>query len=41
MTNDLGFIDPSAGGNRARIALAPRPMEFAGKVVGLLDKSKE
>jgi hypothetical protein len=41
MTNDLGFIDPTAGGNRATIALAPRPMDLAGKVVGLLDNSKE
>jgi hypothetical protein len=41
MKNDLGFIDPTAGGNRATIALAPRPMDLAGKVVGLLDNSKE
>jgi hypothetical protein len=42
MTNeDLGFIDPTAGGSRAKIALAPRPMDLAGKVVGLLDNSKE
>lgn len=41
MTNDLGFIDPSAGGNRATVALAPRPMDLAGKVVGLLDNTKE
>lgn len=38
---DLGFIDPTAGGNRAKIALAPRPMDLAGKVVGLLDNTKE
>jgi hypothetical protein len=42
MTNeDLGFIDPTAGGLRPKIALAPRPMDLAGKVVGLLDNSKE
>ena len=41
MTNDLGFIDPTAGGSRTRIALAPRPMDLAGKVVGLLDNTKE
>jgi len=41
MTNVLPFIDPTAGGNRARIALAPRPMDLAGKVVGLLDNTKE
>lgn len=39
--DDLGFIDPTAGGSRARIALAPRPMDLAGKVVGLLDNTKE
>ena len=39
--NDLPFIDPTAGGGKARIALAPRPMDLAGKVVGLLDNTKE
>ena len=41
MTTELGFIDPTAGGNRSRIALAPRPMDLAGKTVGLLDNTKE
>lgn len=41
MTNDLGFIDPTAGGGKAKIALAARPMDLAGKVVGLLDNTKE
>ena len=41
MTTELGFIDPTAGGGRTRIALAARPMDLAGKVVGLLDNSKE
>ena len=41
MTSDLGFIDPTASGARAKIALAPRPMDLAGKVVGLLDNTKE
>ncbi len=41
MTSELGFIDPTAGGNRAAISLAPRPMDLAGKVVGLLDNTKE
>jgi hypothetical protein len=41
MTSDTGFIDPSVGGNRARVALAPRPMDLAGKIVGLLDNTKE
>ena len=39
--DDLGFIDPTAGGSKAQIALAPRPMDLAGKVVGLLDNTKE
>lgn len=38
---DLPWIDPTAGGGRTRIALAPRPMDLAGKVVGLLDNTKE
>lgn len=41
MVNDLGFIDPTAGGGKAKVALAPRPMDLAGKVVGLLDNTKE
>lgn len=40
-TQDLGFIDPTSGGSRAKVALAPRPMDLAGKVVGLLDNTKE
>ena len=41
MANELPFIDPTAGGGKARIALAPRPMDLAGKTVGLLDNTKE
>jgi hypothetical protein len=41
MTNDLPFIDPTAAGSRTKIALAPRPIDLAGKVVGLLDNTKE
>lgn len=41
MTGDLGFIDPTAGGGKRKVALAPRPMDLAGKVVGLLDNTKE
>ena len=37
----LPFIDPTAGGSGLRLALAPRPMDLAGKVVGLLDNTKE
>lgn len=39
--NDLPWIDPTAGGGKAKIAIAPRPMDLAGKVVGLLDNTKE
>jgi len=41
MANDLGFVDPSAGGGKQRIDLAPRAADLAGKVVGLLDNTKE
>ena len=41
MTNEPKFIDPTAGGDNARILRAPRPMDLAGKVVGLLDNTKE
>lgn len=39
--SELKFIDPTAGGDNARILRAPRPMDLAGKVVGLLDNTKE
>ena len=35
------IIDPTAGGEKAKVPLAPRPMDLAGKVVGLLDNTKE
>lgn len=41
MSSDLGFIDPTAGGSGLKIALATRPKDLAGKVVGLLDNTKE
>jgi hypothetical protein len=41
MPNDLPFIDPTRGLDRAKIAPAPRPMDLRGKVVGLLDNTKE
>ncbi|MFN7750841.1 MAG: hypothetical protein ACK5TE_01065 [Pseudomonadota bacterium] len=37
----LPFIDPSAGGNRPAIPLAPRPMDLAGRVVAMVDNTKE
>lgn len=41
MTHALGFIDPTAGGGTVPMALAPRPRELAGTIVGLLDNTKE
>jgi len=41
MNTDLGFIDPTARRNQTRIELAPRSMDLAGKVIGLLDNNKE
>lgn len=41
MNDALPWIDPTAGGGKAKIALAPRPMDLAGRVVGLLDNTKE
>ena len=41
MPNELWFIDPTAGGNKTKIALAPRPIDLVGKVVGLIDNTKE
>lgn len=37
----IRIIDPSAGGGGARIALAQRPMDLRGKVVGVIDNTKE
>ena len=41
MADSLDFIDPTAGGGKPRIELAPRPVSLAGVVVGLLDNTKE
>ena len=41
MNEELPWIDPTAGGGKPRIALAQRPMDLAGRVVGLLDNTKE
>ena len=38
---DLPFIDPTRGGAKAGLKRAVRPMDLAGKVVGLLDNTKE
>ncbi|HEX2829043.1 MAG TPA: hypothetical protein VHP37_22025 [Burkholderiales bacterium] len=39
--NELPFIDPSRGGGKTKLSRAPRPIDLAGKVVGLLDNTKE
>ena len=41
MASEPKFIDPTAGGDEAKVLRAPRPMDLAGKVVGLLDNTKE
>ena len=41
MNDALPWIDPTAGSGKAKVALAPRPMDLAGKVIGLLDNTKE
>jgi len=41
VANDLGFIDPTYSGGNGQIAMAPRPLDLAGKVIGLLDNTKE
>lgn len=41
MSERSGIIDPSAGGGAPAIAPAPRPASLAGKVLGLLDNTKE
>jgi hypothetical protein len=41
MPDDLPFIDPTRGGSKAKLQRATRPMDLAGKVVGLLDNTKE
>ena len=41
MASETKFIDPTAGGDEAKVLRAARPMDLAGKVVGLLDNTKE
>ena len=41
MTHDLGFIDPTFGNDKPKIALARRPADLADKVIGMLDNTKE
>jgi hypothetical protein len=39
--SELPFIDPSRGGSKLKLAKAVRPMDLAGKVVGMIDNTKE
>ena len=41
MSDELWFVDPTAGGNKTKIPLAPRSIDLVGKVVGLIDNTKE
>ena len=41
MAEELWFVDPTAGGNRTRITPAARPIDLAGKVIGMIDNTKE
>ena len=41
MADDLPFIDPSRGGRNVKLQRAARPMDLAGKVVGMIDNTKE
>jgi hypothetical protein len=41
MNEALPWIDPTAGSGKAKVAFAARPMDLAGKVLGLLDNTKE
>ena len=37
----MGFVDPTAGSKREPVSPADRPSDLSGKVVGLLDNTKE
>jgi len=41
MSDPSGIIDPSASGGAQAFPPAPRPESLAGKVLGLLDNTKE
>jgi len=41
MAEDLPFIDPTRGQTKVKLQRAPRPIDLLGKVVGLLDNTKE
>jgi len=41
MAESTGFVDPTAGSKREPVSPAARPVDLSGKVVGLLDNTKE
>jgi hypothetical protein len=41
MGDNLEFIDPTLESGKVKLAMAPRVKDLAGKVVGLLDNTKE
>lgn len=41
MSDNLEFIDPTLESGKVKLAMAPRVKDLAGKVVGLLDNTKE
>lgn len=41
MAGNMGFVDPTAGSRREAVSPAVRPPDLSGKVVGLLDNTKE
>ena len=41
MSTELGFIDPTANRPDRLVNLAERPISLNGKVIGLLDNTKE
>ncbi len=41
MAVKMDFVDPTAGSTSEAISMAPRPADLSGKVVGILDNTKE
>ena len=41
MAVKMDFVDPTAGSASKPISMAPRPADLSGKVVGILDNTKE
>jgi hypothetical protein len=41
MAVKMDFVDPTAGSASVAVALADRPADLSGKVIGILDNTKE